>query len=712
MTSFLYTAEDTPEVVRAVIFIESAANSIFLVSSLCYLFSWLVTDKLSRGCKLANVEMWANLFNVLPSSLYIFSSLGTAWFHFTALPVPADARRLSLAVVAPSFDIVGRAMSTGGTASSSSELRLLSGVNVFADALNVLGALFYFAAYYRDARSVARECAAADDAVAAAERAAETVGLVSASALSAASPASGGRDFIAEFEKSMRELQLKTSGAALHLEVLPAGATAEDSAPHIVSAHVSTDETATLNAAKSDDYCSCLSATVAAAAGSAIDAAITGGAGLVGDGHDAAARHHAHHLHPLLPEHRIRVAACVQSGAGTHTHVLSHTRPHARHFHQPLRRRLSEELQKGISAALTDAAAGVLQALLSTGAEGSSEMAATTTVSTGFRPIERQVAQVAMPSMSEAPFFSTTDEAVSSSRSFAASASSTGGGSGCVVGMSWPYSPRAIADDHGEVLRVPVKLMRVRNAIFERTRTRFVQVLGASLAASRGGGASATQEVLRSRSLLGAHDLSTAASRLHALALHPRQQSHWNLRVHGLIGHNLCHKSHANTSACPIGRDRSSINAVDEAASLLQAVSLGNAAGEAAQVGSCAGGCSAVADEKRRGSASGIDSPLRIGSQQAVSKAPVAHHDSDSYDLPLLAACKMTPSADSTPVERDVVGVATDAGTEASLGRVQVHGYLGYFNSLDEFDGYQPCGCLYPLLRRAAPAYWQFVTAR
>ena len=45
-------------------------------------------------------------------------------------------------------------------------------------------------------------------------------------------------------------------------------------------------------------------------------------------------------------------------------------------------------------------------------------------------------------------------------------------------------------------------------------------------------------------------------------------------------------------------------------------------------------------------------------------------------------------------------------------GRLHIVGYLGYFNSLDEFEGYQPCGCLYPLFRRFAPEYWRLVTSK
>ena len=137
----------------------AAANGIFLVSALCYLYSWLVTDKLSRGCKLTNVEAWANVFNVVPSVLYIFSSLGTAWFHFTEAPA-VPRRALAGAAAAPAW---------GAILNSSAELKLLSGLNVFADVLFVVGAVFYFATWFRDTRAVARECAAAEATAAGAD---------------------------------------------------------------------------------------------------------------------------------------------------------------------------------------------------------------------------------------------------------------------------------------------------------------------------------------------------------------------------------------------------------------------------------------------------------------------------------------------------------------------------------------------------------------
>jgi hypothetical protein len=158
------------------------------------------------------------------------------------------------------------------------------------------------------------------------------------------------------------------------------------------------------------------------------------------------------------------------------------------------------------------------------------------------------------------------------------------------------------------------------------------------------------------------------------------------------------------------GWGRSSSAALEKAVTLLQ--SLSAAAGSGGGGGGAPGGAPA-----RRASAHGIDLPTL----PAQSAAGVAAAASGSLPAPLLDASKAlgrldeaVPAAAATAAAEAAAGGGGDEGSddEGLSARLQVVGYLGYFNSLDEFDGYQPCGCLYPLFRRFAPQYWAFVTAK
>ena len=270
---------------------------------------------------------------------------------------------------------------------------------------------------------------------------------------------------------------------------------------------------------------------------------------------------------------------------------------------------------------------------------------------------------------------------------------------------------------------MPVNLVRTRDAIVERTRTRFVEVLGASLAASQRADA-ATRGVLRSLSSRGAPVAGAVApySHAHAHMPHARQYSHGHVRLHdGLSGHHLglghtAAAVHAPGSARRAGWGRSSSAALDKAVALLQAASMGGAEGE---VAGASAGAGAVGGKERCGSAHGIDLPVRHPPPAATALAPGAAGAPQVCTVSGLEAPLLPEGTPNTPVPAAASGegnvtdaAAGDGASEVFLDRMQVVGYLGYFNSLDEFEGYQPCGCLYPLLRRAAPAYWQFVTAR
>lgn len=300
-----------------------------------------------------------------------------------------------------------------------------------------------------------------------------------------------------------------------------------------------------------------------------------------------------------------------------------------------------------------------------------------------------------------------TGEAAATSCSIANFASSEGGGGG---GSERQYPPHANSGDQGEVVRVPIKLMRLRDAIVERSRTRFAEVLGASLSASQhGGGAFAVHSVLRSLSMGGAPRVAAAESHpRRAHVLHPRQHSHGNVHVHDLTDRHL-HSTNAHMSTCRADWGCSKSAAMGKVTLRMQGASLGDPADEASALGAGAITVCSVNDKRQSSSACGIDLP-KLGVAVQATKVPDVQIASGGLNAPLLAAYMDAPAAVSAAA--DSAGTGGDAVSEASLGRVQVLGYLGYFNNLDEFEGYQPCGCLYPFFSRVAPAYWQFVTAR
>jgi hypothetical protein len=186
-TSYMYPFETSETLIRCVIFIEGVGNICFFLSALGYLYYFLTTDKETRGCKLSNVELWANVFNLLPSIVYIFASLGTILFHFARphkvhhddAPPSAggDTDAWVSAILSLLPDVSPSAHSLGedhapSSVNTSAELRMMSKLSVVADILYVLGAVFYLITWYRDVREAYAECAAQEAALWMAEEAA------------------------------------------------------------------------------------------------------------------------------------------------------------------------------------------------------------------------------------------------------------------------------------------------------------------------------------------------------------------------------------------------------------------------------------------------------------------------------------------------------------------------------------------------------------
>jgi len=188
-TSYIYPFETSETLIRCVIFIEGLGNVFFFLSALGYLYYFLTTDKETRGCKLNNVELWANLFNLLPSIVYVFASMGTILFHFarahkihhddasSSVGGSGDSDAWVSAVlsllpdVSPAAHLLGDDHSPSSV-NTSAELRMMSKLSVVADIGYVLGAVFYLITWYRDVREAYAECAAQEAALWMAEEAA------------------------------------------------------------------------------------------------------------------------------------------------------------------------------------------------------------------------------------------------------------------------------------------------------------------------------------------------------------------------------------------------------------------------------------------------------------------------------------------------------------------------------------------------------------
>lgn len=136
----LYQYEATPEMQVLVLWWGGAFALLFLIDSLLYLYAWYIASpmkKRNRGCTYRDLEMWANLLNVLPSIVYVASSLGGVWYHY-ARTVHDDTLG------------AGALGGSGSSVNDTQTLRLMSKIYVWGDLMYLIDSGIYMVVWVRD----------------------------------------------------------------------------------------------------------------------------------------------------------------------------------------------------------------------------------------------------------------------------------------------------------------------------------------------------------------------------------------------------------------------------------------------------------------------------------------------------------------------------------------------------------------------------------
>jgi len=156
-TSWMYFYEADDDIVLAVLYIESAAAFGFFISSIFYLYSWMLStpdEHKTRGCLVRDPEMWANVFNVAPSVLYTVAAVAGIWLHydqFRKVDENGDGTLAAAAVLGGSGRIDAPSYVSGVPA-----MKFVSKMNAWGDVMFLADAVLYCVCWYRDVRSILR----------------------------------------------------------------------------------------------------------------------------------------------------------------------------------------------------------------------------------------------------------------------------------------------------------------------------------------------------------------------------------------------------------------------------------------------------------------------------------------------------------------------------------------------------------------------------
>ena len=166
VTSVLYFWETDSATDSDVIYcMEATSTGIFLVCGTCYFVAWYeqpAAKRAGRGCDLRDLDLWANLFNVAASIVYVVAAANGLMLHFSSrdaliesvapppLPPHAGNSTMAEAAVTAASTLGAAVLGEWKPGRPAEILRSMAKVYVYGDILWTIDAGLYIAAWVRD----------------------------------------------------------------------------------------------------------------------------------------------------------------------------------------------------------------------------------------------------------------------------------------------------------------------------------------------------------------------------------------------------------------------------------------------------------------------------------------------------------------------------------------------------------------------------------